>query len=95
MALGLTDEERGYVAQAAAANAGFWPALLASLPYLAPVVLFGAYGIAIADVTAVALSLACLVVLNLWWIQSQCRSARLFKSICTKIAAEAGRAEVA
>ena len=35
-----------------------------------------------------AVALACLVALNLWWIQSQCRSAVLFKAICTKIAAE-------
>lgn len=88
MAIDLTNEERAYVTQAAAADAGFWPALLSSLPYLAPVALFGAYGAAIGDVTAVALALACLLALNLWWIHSQCRSAALFKSVCAKIAAE-------
>ena len=88
MAIDLTDEERSYVAQAASADAGFLPAFLSSLPYLAPVVLFGTYGAWIGDVTAVALALACLVALNLWWIQSQCRSAALFKAICAKIAAE-------
>lgn len=88
MAIDLTDEERSYVAQAAAADAGFLPAFLSSLPYLAPVVLFGSYGVAIGDVTAVALALACLVALNLWWIHGQCRSAALFKSVCAKIAAE-------
>lgn len=89
MAIDLTDEERAYVIQAAATQAGFWPAFLSALPYLAPVVLFDAYGAAIGDVTAVALALACLVALNLWWIHGQCRSAALFKSICAKIAAEA------
>lgn len=65
MTIRLTDEERAYIIQAAAADAGFCPALLSSLPYLAPVALFGAYGAAIGDVTAVALALLCLVALNL------------------------------
>lgn len=93
MTIRLTDEEHAYVTQAAAADAGFWPALLSSLPYLAPVLLFGAYGAAIGDVTAVALALACLVALNLWWIHSQCRSAALFKAVCAKIAAEPAAAD--
>lgn len=88
MAIDLTDEERSYVVQAAKANTGFLPAFLSSLPYLAPVALFGAYGASIGDVTAVALALACLLALNLWWIHSQCRSAALFKSVCGKIAVE-------
>lgn len=87
MAIDLTSEERAYVTQAATADAGYWPALLSSLPYLAPVALFGGYGAAIGDATAVAIALVCLVALNLWWIHSQCRSAALFKAVCVKIAA--------
>ncbi|CAM5771838.1 hypothetical protein [Bosea minatitlanensis] len=89
----LTEEERSYVAQGAAAKAGFLPALLGWLPYLGPVVLFGAYGVAIRDLTAVALAFACLLGLNLWWLHGQSRSAALFRSVCAKIqAAASGRA---
>lgn len=95
MAIRLTDAERSYVAQGAATEAGFRSALLSCLSYLAPVVLFGVYGVAIADITAIALAFACLVALNLWWIAQQCRSAALFKSICAKIEAETGGQEAA
>lgn len=86
----LNDEERGYLAQAAAARTGFLSLLASYLPYLAPVALFGVYGIAIHDLTAVALAFFCLFGLSLWWIHSQNRSAKLFQSVCIKVLA-AGR----
>ncbi|MDX3808998.1 MAG: hypothetical protein QHC89_21755 [Bosea sp. (in: a-proteobacteria)] len=87
----LTEEERSYVAQGAAAKAGFLSMLAVWLPYLGPVVLFGAYGIAIQDLTAIALAFASLLGLNLWWIHSQSRSAAQFRPICMKVLAAASR----
>ncbi|BCB21120.1 hypothetical protein [Bosea sp. ANAM02] len=93
MAIDLTDEERAYVAQAAKVDTGFLAACLSSLPYIAPPALFGAYGASIGDVTAVALALACLVALNLWWLHAHARSTALFKSVCAKTLAEAAAAD--
>ena len=91
----LTDEERGYAAQAAAMKPGFLPTLLSYLPYLAPVVLFGGYGLAIGDLTAVALAFICLLALNLWWIHAQSRPTALFRAICHKLVAAGGRSGAA
>jgi hypothetical protein len=81
----LTDEERACIAQAKATDPGFGAALSSYAPYLGPVALFGAYGIAIGDVTAVALAFACLLGLNLWWIKGQTRITGAFRSICRKV----------
>ncbi len=83
----LTDEERSYIVQMGAAKTGFLSMLLSYLPYLAPVALFGAYGIAIHYLTAVALSFVCLIGLNLWWIHGQSGSTTIFQAICAKILA--------
>ncbi|QEL23596.1 hypothetical protein FQV39_14145 [Bosea sp. F3-2] len=83
----LTDEERGYVARVAGMKPGFLPTLLSYLPYFAPVALFGFYGVAIGDLTAVVLAFLCLLGLNLWWIHGQSGPTALFLAICTKIIA--------
>lgn len=62
---------------------------MSSFLYLAPPALFGAYGASIGDATAVALALACLVALKLWWLHVHARFSVLFKAVCAKILAEA------
>ena len=87
----LTDAERSYIVQMVATKKSFPSLLVGYLPYLGPVVMFGAYGVVISDLTAVALSFLCLIGLNLWWIHGQSEAAILFQAICVKIRAAVGK----
>ncbi|KRE18147.1 hypothetical protein ASE63_02925 [Bosea sp. Root381] len=85
----FTAEERSYLAQVAASRTGLLPTLGSYLPYLAPLAIFGAYGLAAEDVIAIGLAFVCLLAINLWWIQQQSQHSALLKALAAKLLGEA------
>ncbi len=83
--LELTREERALVAQVASAKQPRLHRLWFYSAALLPAVGFGVYGIIRADLIALALGFAGLVLFCYWRIASEFRAAPLFDSLCSKI----------
>ena len=84
----FTAEERGFLAQAAMARPGFWPAFGSYLPYLAPIALFGGYGLLMEDATAIGLAFLCLLAINLWWVRQQGDQSVMLQALAARLLGE-------
>ncbi len=83
--LGLTQEERALVAQVAASKESRFHRLWFYSAALVPAVGFGIYGLIRADLVAVALGFAGLVLFCWWRLAGELRAAPVFGALCSKI----------
>lgn len=84
----FTAEERSFLAQAALAKPGFWTTLGSYLPYLAPLAVFGGYGLFMEEVIATGLAFFCLLAINLWWVRQQGEHSAMLQALAAKLLGE-------
>jgi hypothetical protein len=83
--LGLTEGERALVSQMASAQYSRFQRLWFYTAALVPAIGFGVYGLVRADLVALALGFAGLVLFCTWRITTEIQAASVFDSLCSKI----------
>lgn len=83
--IGLTPEERAWVAQVAATKAPLFHQMWFYSAALVPATGFGLYGIIRGDLVALALGFVGLLLFCLWRLATELKAMPVFASLCSKI----------
>lgn len=83
--INFSDEEHALISRAAGIKRDIWDYLSFYASILIPFTSFAVYGLIQGNIISIAISFAGLLMFELWQIRQNYKSAKVFRSICTKL----------